>query len=71
MSRDGEKIPKRAGRRIECLGPGKNVLVPDTNADEPAVDGESLEVIPADDKGLEVDLSRGFDPYDTGSFYKK
>ena len=71
MSRDAKKDPSRASRRIECLRLGKKDLMPDIYTDEHAVDEKSLDVMSVDDKGIEIDLSLGFDPYDTGAFYKK
>ena len=69
MDRDVKKDGVTVRRRVDSVGPGKNVLLSDLDADETATDETGLEVELNEPPA--IDLSRGFDPYDTGSFYKK
>jgi len=78
MSTDSKKDSRpadapRVSRRIECLGPGKNVLMPNIYDDEDAANDTSVE--PPDESASEstseIEFSEGFNPYDTGSLYKK
>jgi hypothetical protein len=82
MSTDAKKDPdsttvERVSRRVECLGPGKNVLMPDIYTDADAAnENMSKEAIPEphDEPSPELpdfDTSEGFNPYDTGSLFKK
>lgn len=70
----GQKPAGRVSRRVECLGPGKNVLMPDIYTDEEAAnepEADALESETLDEPATEFDTSEGFNPYDTGSLYKK
>jgi len=74
MSTDAKKgseptTVERVSRRVECLDPENDDLMPDIYADEDAANDISLE--PVDKPPLDFDKSKGFDPYDTGSFFKK
>lgn len=74
MSTDAKKDSKptdvpRVSRRVECLGPGKNVLMPDIYNDEDAANDTSVET--PGESTPEIEVSEGFNPYDTGSLYKK
>ena len=71
MSTDKKKNLTRASRREDSPGPGRNDLEPDISSAEGEVEEISLEIVPGDDAPSKLDLSRGFDPYDTGAFYKK
>ena len=77
MSTDAKKDPEsttveRVSRRVECLGPGKNVVMPDiyTDAANENMSNEALSE-PRDDPPADFDSSEGFNPYDTGSLFKK
>ena len=76
MSRDARRsfgFSNGAGNsgRLESLGPGKNVLMPDIYAEKEA-DLEIVTESPRDiDKSLDVDESPGFDPYDSGILHIK
>lgn len=67
--KSGEKTARRVSRRIECLDPGNDDLMPDIYADEDAANDIALE--PVDESPLDFDKSKGFNPYDTGSLFKK
>jgi len=78
MSTDARRDSRPAGaprvsRRVECLGPGKNVLMPDIYDDEDAANDTSVDT--PDESASEPmpdnEFSAGFNPYDTGSLYKK
>lgn len=76
MSTDAKKdsrpaVVPRVSRRVECLGPGKNVLMPDIYDDEDkdAVIDTSVET--PGESTPDIEVSEGFNPYDTGSLYKK
>ncbi len=80
MSTDAKKDSRSAtvGRvspRVESLGPGKNVLMPDIYAEEFGVKETPLEIVdessPDIDESSGIDKSAGFNPYDTGTLYKK
>ena len=59
MSTDAKKGPET----------GKNVVIPDAYADEDTATVPVLEI--SDEPSQEFDTSEGFNPYDTGSLYKK
>jgi len=74
MSTDAKKGPEpttveRVSRRVECLEPGNDDLMPDIYADADAANDIALE--PVDESPLDFDKSKGFNPYDTGSLFKK
>jgi hypothetical protein len=69
MDTDVKKDSVRASRRAECLDSVKNGRALDRQADERATTEEGIRVPPSD--APLIDLSRGFNPYDTGAFYKK
>ncbi len=74
MSTDAKKGPEpttvgRVSRRVECLNPEKDALMPDIYADEDAANDTAPE--PVDESPLDFDKSKGFNPYDTGSYFKK
>ena len=72
MDTDVKKDVARASRRVDCLGSGKDVSMPDIYAEKRAVEETSVEVAPSDVEPPGIDRSRGFNPYDTGVFlYKK
>jgi len=79
MSTDAKKgsdtaPAERASRRVECLGPGNNVLMPDIYTDEDAANenmSNEPEHEPRDEQPSDFDKSEGFNPYDTGSLFKK
>ena len=59
----GPATVTRMSRRVECLGPGKNVLMPDIYADEYAVKETVLEIV--DESSPDEDRSNGINPYKT------
>ena len=78
MSTDAKKDSKsadvpRVSRRVECLGPGKNVLMSDIYDDEDAANDTSVKTPDesASESTPDIEFSEGFNPYDTGSLYKK
>ena len=79
MSTDAKKDPdsatvRRVSRRVECLGAGKKVLMPDIYADADAAnENMSNEAVsgPRDEPAPDFDASEGFNPYDTGSLFRK
>ena len=71
MNMDTKKDVVRTSRRVECLGPEQDVLMPDIYADEYAVEETGPEAVPSNDDSPDINHSRGFNPYDTGVLYKK
>jgi len=74
MSTDAKKdseptTVERVSRRVECLDAENDDLMPDIYADEDAANDISLE--PVDESPPVFDKSKGFNPYDTGSLFKK
>ena len=74
MSTDAKKDSRpetalRVSRRVQCIDPEKNDLMPDIYADENAVEETDLEV--AEESSPDVTESVGFNPYDTGTLYRK
>lgn len=59
MSTDAKKDPESR----------KNLLISDTCVDDDTTTVPVLEI--SDEPSLEFDTSKGFNPYDTGSLYKK
>lgn len=59
MSTDAKKDPES----------GKHTLIPDACADEDTATVPVLEI--SEEPSPEFDTSEGFNPYDTGSLYKK
>ena len=66
-SRPGDA--SRVSRRVQSADLAKDVLMPDIYADENAVEETDLEV--AEETSPVVNESVGFNPYDTGTLYKK
>ena len=78
MSMDAKKNSRpadvpRASRRVDCLNPGKNLLMPDIYDDGDAANDTSVETPDesANESTPDIEVSEGFNPYDTGSLYKK
>lgn len=74
MSTDAKKDPEsttveRVSRRVECLDSANDELMPDIYADRDAANDIALE--PVDESPLEFDKTKGFNPYDTGSLFRK
>jgi len=69
MDTDVKKDSVRASRRAECLDLVKNGRASASHVDERATTEEGIRVPPSD--APIIDLSHGFNPYDTGAFYKK
>ena len=71
MSTDAKKDDEhaRVSRRVECLGPGKTVLMPDIYADEYAANEMHIEVL--DGSSADIEAAGGFNPYDTGALRQK
>ena len=61
--------------RVESLGPGKNVLMPDIYAEGHAVKEADLEIVGESPQDINESLadgeSAGFNPYDTGVLHIK
>ena len=79
MSTDAKKDSKpatvaRVSRRVECLGPEENVRMPDIYTDEGAANenmSDEPEHESRDEQPPDFDTSEGFNPYDTGSLFRK
>ncbi|MGI9225018.1 MAG: hypothetical protein ACR2QX_11110 [Woeseiaceae bacterium] len=79
MSTDAKKgaesaTLERVSRRVECLGPEDNVRMPDIYTDEDAANenmSNEPEHEPRDEQPPDFDTSEGFNPYDTGSLFRK
>lgn len=79
MSTDAKKGSEpttvgRVSRRVECLDPAQDDLMPDIYTDEDAANDIALEPVddsPLNESPLDFDKSKGFNPYDTGSLFKK
>ena len=71
MSTDAKKDAEqvRASRRVECVGPGKTVLMPDIYADEYAAN--EMHIVVIDDSSPDITKSDVFNPYDTAALHKK
>ena len=79
MSKDTKKDavePQRTSRRADLIAANEDIPMPDIYSE----DAPSEEIIrdfpvdpvdPVDDESLEIDTSEGFNPYDTGSLYRK
>jgi len=67
MSTDAKK--RTPNERVQSLGPGKTVLMPDIYAEEFAPNDEALEI--AEELPSINDETGGFNPYDTAVLYKK
>ena len=72
MSTDAKKDVVRASRRVECV---KTAPMPDIYADGYSVEDTNLkdivELPPSVAETPSVNISNGFNPYDTGVLYKK
>lgn len=74
MSTDAKKDPEsatveRVSRRVECLDSEKDDLMPDIYSDKDAANDIAPE--PVDEAPLDFDKTKGFNPYDTGSLFRK
>ena len=67
MSTDAKK--RTPSSRMQSLGPGKTVQMPDIYADEFAPKDEAFEI--AEDQSSSNNETGGFNPYDTAVLYKK
>jgi len=67
MSTDAKK--DTADNRVQSIGPGKTVLMPDIYNEEFSVENEPLEI--AEESPSINDETGGFNPYDTAVLYKK
>ena len=67
MSTDAKK--DSAGNRVQSIGPGETVLMPDIYNEEFSVENEPLEF--AEESPSINDETGGFNPYDTAVLYKK
>lgn len=63
--KSGPATVERMSRRVACLRPGRNDLMPDIYA----VEEIGPEVV--DEPSQDIDESSEFNPYDTGVLYKK
>jgi hypothetical protein len=71
MNMGTKKDVVRTSRRVECLGPEQDVLMPDIYAHEYVVEETGPEAVFSKDESPDNDHSSGFNPYDTGVLYKK
>jgi hypothetical protein len=65
--KDDEHV--RVSRRVECLGPGKTILMPDIYADEYAANEMHIEVL--DESSSDIKATGGFNPYHTAALRQK